>query len=319
MKEILVYGSLIFYFCSFLGYFIEVFWCYLGSKKFVNRGFLCGPVIPIYGLGAVLILFCLLRYYEDPVVVFVFGVIITSALEYFTSFLLEKIFHNKWWDYSNRKYNLNGRICLQNSFAFGILSLVIIYIVTPGFYLLFSLFSFKVWTILSIIFTIIFILDVTYSVIIAYNLRNRIIIVEELKNEKIDIVRYSQDPVEYIVNALSPARIISVDILADDENRKEVFVIVPDDQLSLAIGREGQNVRLAHRLTGWKIDIKSETQARAMEDEREKQMLEEMKAQEEQQEQAVEQEVEQVLEEDEKVLGEAQDEVQEEQAQEEDA
>ena len=108
-------------------------------------------------------------------------------------------------------------------------------------------------------------------------------IVGELKNEKIDIVRYSRDPVEYIVNALSPARIISVDILSDDENKKEVFVIVPDDQLSLAIGREGQNVRLAHRLTGWKIDIKSETQARAMEDERERQMLEEMKAQQEEQ------------------------------------
>ena len=90
-------------------------------------------------------------------------------------------------------------------------------------------------------------------------------IVSELKNEKIDIVRYSQDPVEYIVNALSPARIISVDILADEEDRKEAFVIVPDDQLSLAIGREGQNVRLAHRLTGWKIDIKSESQAREME------------------------------------------------------
>lgn len=90
-------------------------------------------------------------------------------------------------------------------------------------------------------------------------------IVGELKNEKIDIVRYSEDPVEYIVNALSPARIISVDILADEENRKEAFVIVPDDQLSLAIGREGQNVRLAHRLTGWKIDIKSETQAAQME------------------------------------------------------
>ena len=90
-------------------------------------------------------------------------------------------------------------------------------------------------------------------------------IVSELKNEKIDIVRYSQDPVEYIVNALSPARIISVDILADEEDRKEAFVIVPDDQLSLAIGREGQNVRLAHRLIGWKIDIKSESQAREME------------------------------------------------------
>ena len=87
-------------------------------------------------------------------------------------------------------------------------------------------------------------------------------IISELRNEKIDIVRYSDDPVEYIVNALSPARIISVDIIEDS---KEAFVIVPDDQLSLAIGREGQNVRLAHKLTNWKIDIKSKTQADAME------------------------------------------------------
>lgn len=85
-------------------------------------------------------------------------------------------------------------------------------------------------------------------------------IVSELKNEKIDIVRYSEDPVEYIVNALSPARVVSVDILADEEGVHEAMVVVPDDQLSLAIGREGQNVRLAHKLTGWKIDIKSVTQ-----------------------------------------------------------
>ena len=85
-------------------------------------------------------------------------------------------------------------------------------------------------------------------------------IVSELKNEKIDIVRYSEDPVEYIVNALSPARVVSVDILANDEFAKEAMVVVPDDQLSLAIGREGQNVRLAHKLTGWKIDIKSVSQ-----------------------------------------------------------
>lgn len=85
-------------------------------------------------------------------------------------------------------------------------------------------------------------------------------IVGELKNEKIDIVRYSDDPVEYIVNALSPARVVSVDILADDEYAHEAMVVVPDDQLSLAIGREGQNVRLAHKLTGWKIDIKSVSQ-----------------------------------------------------------
>lgn len=85
-------------------------------------------------------------------------------------------------------------------------------------------------------------------------------IVSELKNEKIDIVRYSEDPVEYIVNALSPARVVSVDILANDEEAHDAMVVVPDDQLSLAIGREGQNVRLAHKLTGWKIDIKSVSQ-----------------------------------------------------------
>ena len=85
-------------------------------------------------------------------------------------------------------------------------------------------------------------------------------IVNELKNEKIDIVRYSPDPVEYIVNALSPAQIVSVDILNDDEESKEALVVVPDDQLSLAIGRDGQNVKLAHRLTGWKIYIKSLSQ-----------------------------------------------------------
>ena len=85
-------------------------------------------------------------------------------------------------------------------------------------------------------------------------------IVSELKNEKIDIVRYSLDPVEYIVNSLSPARVVSVDIMADDEEAHEALVVVPDDQLSLAIGREGQNVRLAHKLTNWKIDIKSVSQ-----------------------------------------------------------
>ena len=79
-------------------------------------------------------------------------------------------------------------------------------------------------------------------------------IVEELKGEKMDIVKYSDDPAEYIAAALSPADVISVTVL---EEGKSCRVIVPDDQLSLAIGKEGQNARLAARLTGWKIDIKS--------------------------------------------------------------
>ena len=78
-------------------------------------------------------------------------------------------------------------------------------------------------------------------------------IVEELKGEKMDIIKYSEDPAEYIAAALSPADVISVDPLPDG---KSCRVVVPDDQLSLAIGKEGQNARLAAKLTGFKIDIK---------------------------------------------------------------
>lgn len=83
-------------------------------------------------------------------------------------------------------------------------------------------------------------------------------IVDELRNEKIDIVKWSEEPAVYIAHALSPAKVVSVDV---DESEKMSRVVVPDYQLSLAIGKEGQNARLAAKLTGWKIDIKSETQA----------------------------------------------------------
>ena len=78
-------------------------------------------------------------------------------------------------------------------------------------------------------------------------------IVNELKGEKVDIIKWSEDPAQYIAAALSPADVVSVDI---HEEGKSCRVVVPDDQLSLAIGKEGQNARLAAKLTGWKIDIK---------------------------------------------------------------
>ena len=82
-------------------------------------------------------------------------------------------------------------------------------------------------------------------------------VVSELKNEKIDIIKWSEDPAEFVANALNPAHVISV-FISDSE--KICRVVVPDNQLSLAIGKEGQNARLAAKLTGWKIDIKSQTQ-----------------------------------------------------------
>jgi N utilization substance protein A len=92
-------------------------------------------------------------------------------------------------------------------------------------------------------------------------------IVNELKNEKIDIIKWSKNPEEFIANSLSPAKVLSV---AVDENNKSAKVVVDDNQLSLAIGKEGQNVRLAAKLTNWKIDIKSKSQKEAQDEEDER-------------------------------------------------
>ena len=84
------------------------------------------------------------------------------------------------------------------------------------------------------------------------------VVVNELRGEKIDVIRWSPDPATYISNALSPARVDEVRLM--DPEGRQAHVLVPEDQLSLAIGKEGQNVRLAARLTGWKIDIKDSAQ-----------------------------------------------------------
>ena len=88
-------------------------------------------------------------------------------------------------------------------------------------------------------------------------------VVNELAGEKIEVIRWDEDPAVYVCNALSPAKCLSIVV---DEAEKATAVVVPDYQLSLAIGKEGQNARLAARLTGWKIDIKSESQAAASHD-----------------------------------------------------
>ncbi len=185
MNMSISYLFVLFLLYSFLGYICEVVFCSLTQKKLVNRGFLCGPYCPIYGVGSLFILLILLRFKNDPVLVFTLGAILTSSIEYFTSFILEKIFHNKWWNYKSYKFNINGRVCLQNTLLFGFGSLIIIYMADPIISNFLGHISIKVLNLLCIVLFIIFIIDCIYSFIVAYNLRNRLIICEELKNQKI--------------------------------------------------------------------------------------------------------------------------------------
>lgn len=185
MNANIAYYIFLFFIYSFIGYICEIISSSIVQKKLVNRGFLCGPYCPIYGVGSLFILFTLSRFKEDPVLVFVLGALITSCLEYFTSFLLEKIFHNKWWDYSYMKLHIHGRVCLQNTLLFGFGSLLIIYMAQPFIGDILDKIPNLYLNITAYSFFFIFIIDWVYSVIVAYNLRNRIIICEELKKEKL--------------------------------------------------------------------------------------------------------------------------------------
>ena len=185
MYQNVFYLFMIFLIYSFVGYICEVICSSIWQKKLVNRGFFCGPWLPIYGVGSIFVLYTLLRFKNDPVMVFILGALITSALEYFTSFILEKIFHNKWWDYEDHKCNINGRICLQNTLLFGLGSLIIIYITDPLVIKFLKNMPYKLIIIISSVTFLVFLIDCIYSFVVAYNLRNRIIICEELKREKL--------------------------------------------------------------------------------------------------------------------------------------
>lgn len=116
---------------SVLGWVCETVYCSVIQRKFVNRGFLNGPVCPIYGVGAVLVIFLLQPAAGNIVLLFVSGLVVTTVLEYLTSVLLEKLFHMKWWDYSQFKLQINGRVCLLNSMMFGTLSVFVMLVLHP--------------------------------------------------------------------------------------------------------------------------------------------------------------------------------------------
>ena len=123
---------LIFILFSFIGWICEVIYVGVTSAhKFVNRGFLHGPICPVYGFGGVVILMLPPSLYATWIPLFLASMILCTTVEYFVSWLMEKLFHTRWWDYSHYKIQLNGRICLLNSILFGFLGVVVIHFVYP--------------------------------------------------------------------------------------------------------------------------------------------------------------------------------------------
>lgn len=121
----------IFFTYSFAGWVMESIGGMFVVKKFVNRGFLIGPLCPVYGTGVALITIFLSKYSNDFFALFILATVFCGVLEYFTGYIMEKLFNARWWDYSNKKFNINGRVCLQNLCLFGIAGTTILCIVNP--------------------------------------------------------------------------------------------------------------------------------------------------------------------------------------------
>lgn len=153
---------LLFLIYSFLGWCMEVCCSLVERKKFINRGFLLGPYCPIYGCGAVLISLLLNGFVNRPVILFFMAILVCGILEYLTSFLMEKIFHLRWWDYSQKKFNINGRVCLDTIIPFGILGMIIIYISNP---FLLDKISIMPENYLTIIFSVLLVIFITDNII----------------------------------------------------------------------------------------------------------------------------------------------------------
>lgn len=179
MKDIAILNlqmyNVLFYFIiyAFLGWCLEVVYNTVNTGTFVNRGFLNGPVCPIYGFGMILIIFLLKSVENNLFLLFLGSVVLASMLEYITGYLLEKIFYHRWWDYSDKPFNISGYICLKFSLAWGVFCIFVIKIIHPTVSDIVKLVPILIGNIILAITVICFIIDIiaTIDTVLKLNVR----------------------------------------------------------------------------------------------------------------------------------------------------
>ncbi len=172
MLRTLCYYFLLFLMYAILGWIVEVINAYIQKKKFVNRGFLIGPYCPIYGVGMLAIISLLQEYTGNYIVLFILSMTICMVLEYLTSYFMELIFKARWWDYSNKRFNINGRICLETAIPFGLGGMLIMYVINPIFVGFLNRLSDNTLLILGISLMTIFVIDLIVSFFVVIKFRN---------------------------------------------------------------------------------------------------------------------------------------------------
>ena len=170
----------VFFIYAFLGWCTEVSYAATKTGKFVNRGFLNGPWCPIYGFGVVIVLAFLEPLKNNLFLLFLGSVVLTSALEWLTGFLLEKLFAQRWWDYSNEPFNLSGYICLRFSLAWGFACLFVVKLLHPTVLLFIRLIPHLVGLVLLGILLVVMAIDLAATVSAIAKLNRRLALIDEL-------------------------------------------------------------------------------------------------------------------------------------------
>lgn len=163
---------LLFFFYSAAGWVLESTYCSIGEKKLINRGFLTGPLCPIYGTAAIVLTVLIYNpFKEQPLIVFLFGIIFCDIVEFITSLIMEKLFAARWWDYTYEFMNINGRICLKHSLYWGVISVVFVRVIHPAVDKLYNKIDseYLVWIFAIVLF--IFVIDLINAVVKALDIR----------------------------------------------------------------------------------------------------------------------------------------------------
>ncbi len=238
-----------FFIYSFLGWVMETCYASILDRKFVNRGFVNGPVCTIYGVGALSVYFILKPFENSILILFILGIIVPSILEYFTGWLMEVIFKTTWWDYSNYRFNIKGRICLYNSILWGLLTVALFQVMQPFVNFIVSLYSISTGKNLAIIAVVTYLVDYGTTSYYAMNLKAKLNNMSDIMDEfvsytqlsrvyetKEEIIEYleSSKPVEFI-NEIKEK--LGQSIQTNKENYKEKvlekFIILNDKYDSL--------------------------------------------------------------------------------------
>lgn len=167
-----IYYSILYFFVyGFLGWCTEVIFAAFKQHRFVNRGFLNGPICPIYGVGVTLVIACLEAFQSNLLLLYISSVILVTVLEGVTGWAMDKLFHNKWWDYSKLPFNIGGYVCLLFSLIWGVACIFIVYFVHPLIHQVLSLIPHTAGIALIAILGIALLSDmiVTTSAIVKFN------------------------------------------------------------------------------------------------------------------------------------------------------